>query len=144
MEHRHPEDAPAHNAENRDQIDQTLSGSQFRLLRLAARFEDLMEDLDLPTTTGRSKLRFQGTGGVRVLLARTTRLAPEEASHEPQIGAGLLLAELPQRLPAVSSPDEKQVGCKGFPETVTWRSARATTVPSDKSATHVAQNMLLG
>lgn len=48
IEHRHPEDARAHNAENRDQIDQTLSGSQFRTLRLAARFEDLMEDFDLP------------------------------------------------------------------------------------------------
>ena len=86
----------------------------------------------------------QGTGGVRVLLARTTRLAPDEASHEPQIGRGLLPAELLQRLLPVSSPDEKRIGCKGFPETVTWRSARATTVPSDKSATHVAQNMLLG
>ena len=37
---------------------------------------------------------------LRGLLARMTHLAPDEASHEPQIGAGLLLAELPQRLPA--------------------------------------------
>ena len=80
----------------------------------------------------------QGTGGVRVLLARTTRLAPEEASHEPQIGLGLLLTELPQSLLPVSSPDVKQIVCKGFPETVTWRPSRATSVPSDKTAAHVA------
>ncbi len=29
IEHRHPEHAPTHNAEDRDQIDQTLSSSQF-------------------------------------------------------------------------------------------------------------------
>ena len=79
-----------------------------------------------------------GTGEVRVLLARTTRLAPKEASHEPQIGLGLLQAELPQHLPAVSSPDVKQIVCKGFPETVTRRPSRATSVPSDKTATYVA------
>jgi hypothetical protein len=80
---------------------------------------------------------------LRELLARMTHLAPEEASHETQIGPGLLLAELPQSLLPVSSPDEKRIGCKGFPETVTWRPSRATTVPSDKSATHVAQDGLL-
>ena len=74
------------------------------------------------------------------MLARTTRLAPEEASHEPQIGLGLLLKELAQSLLPVSSPDEKRIGCKGFPETVTRRSARAATVASDKSATHIAQH----
>jgi hypothetical protein len=84
----------------------------------------------------------QGSCGVRVLFARLTR-APE-AGHEPQIGLGLLPAELPQRLPAVSSPDVKQIGLKGFPETVTWRPSRATTVASDKTATYVAQDELLG
>ena len=73
--------------------------------------------------------------------ARIARPAPE-TSHEPQIGPGLLLAELAQRLLPVSSPDQKRIGCKGFPETVTRRPSRASTAASDK-ATHVAQNALL-
>jgi hypothetical protein len=48
-----------------------------------------------------------------------TRVAPDEPSHEPQIGPGILLAKLPQRLLPMSSPDRKRIGCKGFPETIT-------------------------
>jgi hypothetical protein len=70
-----------------------------RLIQLAKRIKDLRAGVD-PTL-----------GGLR---ARITRLAPDEPSHEPQIGRGLVPAELAQRLLSVSSPNEK-----GFPEAVT-------------------------
>src|SRR6266403_1526951 len=49
VEHRHPEDAPAQDAVDRDQIGQALSGPELRLLGSTARFEDLVEHLDLPS-----------------------------------------------------------------------------------------------
>jgi hypothetical protein len=73
-----------------------------------------------------------------------TRLAADEASHEPQIRLGLLVAELAQRQSAVSSPDVKQIGCKSVPETVTRRPAWATTVSSDKPATRIARLYRIG
>ncbi|WP_225122940.1 hypothetical protein [Bradyrhizobium sp. BRP22] len=41
--------APAHNAEYRDQIRQSLSSPQLRVLCPTAGFEYLVEDLDLPS-----------------------------------------------------------------------------------------------
>src|SRR5258708_18635880 len=49
VEHRHPEDAPTQDAVDRDQIGQALSGPELRLLGSTARFEDLVEHLDLPS-----------------------------------------------------------------------------------------------
>ena len=49
-----------------------------------------------------------------------------------------LRLSLSQHLPAVSSPDGEQVTGKGAPETVTWRPSRATSMPFDKAATHIA------
>lgn len=45
VDHGYPEDAPAENTERREQIDQALSRSQFRLLSATARPQDLMEVL---------------------------------------------------------------------------------------------------
>ena len=46
VKHREPEHAPAQDTEHREQPDQPLGGSQPRLLGPAARFQDLVEDLD--------------------------------------------------------------------------------------------------
>ena len=59
IEHRHPEDPPAQDAEDRDQIGQTLGGPKLRFLGFAARFEDLVEHLDLPSQSIPSEL-FDG------------------------------------------------------------------------------------
>ena len=56
IEHRHPEDPPAQDAEDRDQIGQTLGGPKLQFLGFAARFEDLVEDLDLPSQSIPSEL----------------------------------------------------------------------------------------
>ena len=48
VEHRQPEHAPAQDAEHREQPDQPLGGSQPRLFGPAARFQDLVKDLDFP------------------------------------------------------------------------------------------------
>jgi hypothetical protein len=56
VEHRHPEDPPTQDAKVRDQTSQTLGGPELRLLSLAARFEDLVEHLDLSSQSVRFEL----------------------------------------------------------------------------------------
>ena len=48
-EHGHPEDAPAQNAEQRQQIDQAFGGAKPRFFGPASGFQDLVKRLDLPT-----------------------------------------------------------------------------------------------
>jgi hypothetical protein len=48
VDHRHPENTPAQDAEDGDQVHEPFSGSQLRIFCLAARLQDLMKDLDLP------------------------------------------------------------------------------------------------
>ena len=49
VEHRHPEDSPTQDTVDGDQIGQALSGPEFGLLSSTARFQDLVEHLDLPS-----------------------------------------------------------------------------------------------
>ena len=46
--HGEPEDAPADEAVEGDEFDEAFGGAELGLLHLAARFEDLVEHLDLP------------------------------------------------------------------------------------------------
>jgi hypothetical protein len=49
VEHRHPEDAPAQDAIDRNQVCQALSGPEFGFFGPTARFEDLVEHLYFPS-----------------------------------------------------------------------------------------------
>ena len=49
IKHSHPENSPTQYTEHRDQVGQTLGSPEPGALCSAARFEDLMEDFDLPT-----------------------------------------------------------------------------------------------
>ena len=48
VDHRHPENPPAQDAEQRDQIDEAFGGAQPCILGATARLQDFVEDLDLP------------------------------------------------------------------------------------------------
>ena len=49
MEHRQPKDSPTQETKHRQQIDEAFGVAKFAALGLAAGFEDLVEDFDLPT-----------------------------------------------------------------------------------------------
>ena len=49
IEHRHPEYAPAHDAEDGDQISKALSGPKPRIFSSASGLQDLVENLDVPS-----------------------------------------------------------------------------------------------
>ena len=52
----------------------------------------------------------------------------------------VLFAELPEGVLAMSSPDEKQVGGKGLPQSIARRPTGATTPTFDKTAAWIAQH----
>src|ERR1700731_5448321 len=116
MKHHYPENPPAQDAEGRDQIGQTLGGPELRLLGFAARFEDLVEHLDLPSQS----IPFELLNGVRAgtdrqigdqlpidLLSVRRRAALLGIDHrQSQRGIALLLPD--RRLDAKPSIPEPQ------------------------------------